>query len=198
MLLLTRDHHRAAAPSPVGPAAGGRAREARTAGEGGEGGEGVERPLRESKFLPTSTMYRLFADGCGAPPTGARVVYVDGGWDMFHAGRDVAEIWPRYGRDTPEQPRCSRDATLPSSSLRSSLPLPPFPAPAAEACQGRPGCLLSPCGCTQARRFPARGGGAGRAPPRPSPSPSFPPPPRRRPRAGQSDTLRRGTPLALP
>ncbi|EOD39569.1 cytidylyltransferase [Emiliania huxleyi CCMP1516] len=37
MLLLTRDHHRAAAPSPVGPAAGGRAREARTAGEGGEG-----------------------------------------------------------------------------------------------------------------------------------------------------------------
>jgi len=46
----------------------------------------VERPLRESKFLPTSTMYRLFADGCGAPPAGARVVYVDGGWDMFHAG----------------------------------------------------------------------------------------------------------------
>ena len=42
--------------------------------------------VRESKFLTTSRMLRLFASGCTAPPPGARVVYVDGGWDMFHAG----------------------------------------------------------------------------------------------------------------
>ena len=42
--------------------------------------------VRESKFLTTSRMLRLFAQGCADPPPGARVVYVDGGWDMFHAG----------------------------------------------------------------------------------------------------------------
>jgi len=36
--------------------------------------------------MTTSQMLRLFAMGCGAPPPGAKVVYVDGGWDMFHAG----------------------------------------------------------------------------------------------------------------
>ena len=41
---------------------------------------------RESKFMTTSRMIRLFASGCAQPPKGARVVYVDGGWDMFHAG----------------------------------------------------------------------------------------------------------------
>jgi ethanolamine-phosphate cytidylyltransferase len=43
--------------------------------------------VRESKFLTTSRMLRLFAEGCNAaPPPGAKVVYVDGAWDMFHAG----------------------------------------------------------------------------------------------------------------
>lgn len=42
--------------------------------------------VRESKFLTTSRMLRLFSAGVAAPPPGARVVYVDGGWDMFHAG----------------------------------------------------------------------------------------------------------------
>jgi len=42
--------------------------------------------VRESKFLTTSRMLRLFAQGCTDPPEGAKVVYVDGGWDMFHAG----------------------------------------------------------------------------------------------------------------
>lgn len=41
---------------------------------------------RESKFMTTSHMLRSFASGCHSPPKGARVVYVDGGWDMFHAG----------------------------------------------------------------------------------------------------------------
>jgi ethanolamine-phosphate cytidylyltransferase len=43
--------------------------------------------VRESKFMTTSRMLRLFSEGAAkAPPPGARVVYVDGGWDMFHAG----------------------------------------------------------------------------------------------------------------
>jgi ethanolamine-phosphate cytidylyltransferase len=42
--------------------------------------------VRESRFLTTSQMVRLFSQDCVAPPEGARIVYVDGGWDMFHAG----------------------------------------------------------------------------------------------------------------
>jgi ethanolamine-phosphate cytidylyltransferase len=41
--------------------------------------------VRESKFLTTSRMLRLFAAGCNAPPPGAKVVYVDGGWDVRRA-----------------------------------------------------------------------------------------------------------------
>ena len=41
---------------------------------------------RESKFMTTSQMLNLYSSGCAPPPPGARVVYVDGGWDMFHAG----------------------------------------------------------------------------------------------------------------
>eukprot|EP00904_Undaria_pinnatifida_P000727 jgi/Undpi1/10655/HiC_scaffold_29.g13104.m1 len=44
-------------------------------------------PLQvRSKFLTTSWMLRLFSAGVQAPPKGARVVYIDGAWDMFHAG----------------------------------------------------------------------------------------------------------------
>jgi len=71
------------------------ARDAGAAGAGsvaGSGGKSLMRRredssfVRESKFLTTSRMLRLFADGCTAPPAGAKIVYVDGGWDMFHAG----------------------------------------------------------------------------------------------------------------
>ena len=31
-------------------------------------------------------MLRLFSAGVKAPPKGARIVYIDGAWDMFHAG----------------------------------------------------------------------------------------------------------------
>lgn len=41
---------------------------------------------RESKFLTTTSTYRIFSQGCAAPPAGARVVYVDGCWDVFHSG----------------------------------------------------------------------------------------------------------------
>uniref|UniRef100_A0A7S2V0A7 ethanolamine-phosphate cytidylyltransferase n=1 Tax=Fibrocapsa japonica TaxID=94617 RepID=A0A7S2V0A7_9STRA len=39
-----------------------------------------------SKFLTTSRMLRLFSAGVKAPPKGAKIVYIDGAWDMFHAG----------------------------------------------------------------------------------------------------------------
>jgi len=46
-----------------------------------------DRPLCEqSKFLTTSRMVRLFSQGMKAPEKKMRVIYMDGGWDMFHAG----------------------------------------------------------------------------------------------------------------
>ena len=41
--------------------------------------------VRDSLFMTTTQMLGLFASN-PPPPKGARVVYVDGGWDMFHAG----------------------------------------------------------------------------------------------------------------
>jgi ethanolamine-phosphate cytidylyltransferase len=41
---------------------------------------------KTSKFLTTSRMLRLFSAGVKAPPKGAKVVYIDGAWDLFHAG----------------------------------------------------------------------------------------------------------------
>jgi len=41
---------------------------------------------RQSKFLTTSMMLRLFSAGVTSPEEGARVIYVDGAWDMFHCG----------------------------------------------------------------------------------------------------------------
>mmetsp|Transcript_736 Transcript_736/g.1703 ORF Transcript_736/g.1703 Transcript_736/m.1703 type:complete len:553 (-) Transcript_736:330-1988(-) len=47
----------------------------------------TERPLCEqSKFLTTSRMVRLFSQGMKAPEKGMRVIYMDGAFDMFHAG----------------------------------------------------------------------------------------------------------------
>jgi ethanolamine-phosphate cytidylyltransferase len=41
---------------------------------------------RQSKFLTTSHMLRLFSAGIKAPCKGMKVVYMDGAWDMFHCG----------------------------------------------------------------------------------------------------------------
>ena len=41
---------------------------------------------RQSKFLTTSRMLRLFSAGVKAPTPGMKVVYIDGAWDMFHPG----------------------------------------------------------------------------------------------------------------
>ena len=41
---------------------------------------------RKSSFLATSRILRLFGAGVKAPKKGDRVVYLAGGWDLFHAG----------------------------------------------------------------------------------------------------------------
>ncbi len=39
-----------------------------------------------SHFLATSNLVRAFSKGMKSAPPGAKIVYVDGTWDMFHAG----------------------------------------------------------------------------------------------------------------
>lgn len=41
---------------------------------------------RQSKFLTTSRMLRLFSAGTKSPTEDMRVIYIDGAWDMFHCG----------------------------------------------------------------------------------------------------------------
>lgn len=41
---------------------------------------------RQSKFLTTSRMVRLFSAGVKAPTPDMKVIYMDGAWDMFHCG----------------------------------------------------------------------------------------------------------------
>jgi ethanolamine-phosphate cytidylyltransferase len=41
---------------------------------------------RQSKFLTTSRLLRLFSAGMKSPKKGDKVIYIDGAWDMFHCG----------------------------------------------------------------------------------------------------------------
>lgn len=41
---------------------------------------------RQSKFLTTSRMLRLFSAGTKSPTDDQRIIYMDGAWDMFHCG----------------------------------------------------------------------------------------------------------------
>lgn len=41
---------------------------------------------QQSKFLTTSRMLQLFSSDFRAPEPGARIVYIDGAWDLFHPG----------------------------------------------------------------------------------------------------------------
>lgn len=52
----------------------------------GGGVAGAESLSKTSRFLTTSRMLRLFSAGVRAPPAGAKLVYLQGAWDMFHAG----------------------------------------------------------------------------------------------------------------
>ena len=46
---------------------------------------GSTEPVRVSRFLPTSHRIVQFSSGRSAPP-GARIVYIDGAFDLFHVG----------------------------------------------------------------------------------------------------------------
>ena len=101
MLLLTKDHHTA---TPVNRLSDASLSDISAEGRISRSGSGifgtvqVNSPVlasdresavpyfRKSNFLATSRMVRLFGAGVKAPRVGDRVVYLAGGWDMFHAG----------------------------------------------------------------------------------------------------------------
>eukprot|EP00518_Triparma_eleuthera_P000317 CAMPEP_0182462744 /NCGR_PEP_ID=MMETSP1319-20130603/6897_1 /TAXON_ID=172717 /ORGANISM="Bolidomonas pacifica, Strain RCC208" /LENGTH=447 /DNA_ID=CAMNT_0024662201 /DNA_START=258 /DNA_END=1601 /DNA_ORIENTATION=- len=74
MLLMTKDHHK----SSTFPNEGG--------GFQVSGDTDGEILGNYSKFLTTSRMLRLFSVGVEAPEKWQKVIYMDGSWDMFHAG----------------------------------------------------------------------------------------------------------------
>jgi ethanolamine-phosphate cytidylyltransferase len=47
----------------------------------------MARRNRQSKFFFTNRMLRLFSQGFKPPPPNAKVVYIDGAFDLFHAGQ---------------------------------------------------------------------------------------------------------------
>lgn len=44
---------------------------------------------QQSKFLTTSRLLKLFSAGVTTPPKDAKIVYMDGAWDMFHPGTAI-------------------------------------------------------------------------------------------------------------
>jgi len=78
LLAGSKDHHVAASPAP-GDRPASPSTVAATSSYVPKGGF-------SSKFMTTSTILRAFSDGMKSPPAGAKIVYVDGAWDMFHAG----------------------------------------------------------------------------------------------------------------
>ncbi|GMI47046.1 hypothetical protein TrCOL_g162 [Triparma columacea] len=74
MLLMTKDHHKTDKGGLVS--------------EGKDDEEIDEYTILgySSKFLTTSRMLRLFSAGVKAPDPGMKIIYMDGSWDMFHAG----------------------------------------------------------------------------------------------------------------
>ncbi len=99
MLLMSRRHHQRT--ESTGSQTGQLASEKKKKQGGGtvppEEAEALEQQLqhqegmafyRRSRFLTTSRMIRLFSAGmrAGPPHKDSKVVYMDGSWDMFHAG----------------------------------------------------------------------------------------------------------------
>ncbi|RYG49284.1 hypothetical protein EON67_06815, partial [archaeon] len=117
MLLMTREHHLPAAPTPLSlPASdavlspadsvgsrsvrssslsAARAEEAdssdaeEAAGAGGAAASASALPAMSSKFLPTARRIMQFADG-RVPKPDDKVVYIAGSWDMFNSGHIAA------------------------------------------------------------------------------------------------------------
>ncbi|ETV85816.1 hypothetical protein H257_02379 [Aphanomyces astaci] len=62
------------------------------------GANSAQLQSRPSRFLTTNRMLRLFSVGNKAPSPTARVVYVDGAWDMFHPGHvDILKLAKSQG-----------------------------------------------------------------------------------------------------
>lgn len=70
MLLMNKDHHCNTSSSELG----------------GKDHDGNSLLCEQSKFLTTSRMLRLFSAGMKSPKKDQKVLYIDGGWDMFHCG----------------------------------------------------------------------------------------------------------------
>lgn len=70
MLLMNKDHHCNTTSSELG----------------GKDHDGNSLLCEQSKFLTTSRMLRLFSAGMKSPKKDQKVLYIDGGWDMFHCG----------------------------------------------------------------------------------------------------------------
>ncbi|CAM9720686.1 unnamed protein product [Phaeothamnion confervicola] len=83
MLLRSKSHH---ATTPGGDATPRLASGAARPPQRSAASQQQQAALLRSKFLTTSRMLRLFSAGVKAPAADARVVYIDGAWDMFHAG----------------------------------------------------------------------------------------------------------------
>ena len=48
-----------------------------------------------SRFMPTSRRIVQFSEGKSAPPN-ARIVYIDGAFDLFHPGHvEILKVWTR-------------------------------------------------------------------------------------------------------
>jgi len=117
MLLMSRRHHQRT--MSTGSQTGQLASEKKTQGGALQEGvspseiEALEQQLhhqegaafyRRSRFLTTSRMIRLFSAGmrAGPPQPGSQVVYIDGSWDMFHAGHVTTLKKIKEGRCLPE------------------------------------------------------------------------------------------------
>lgn len=92
MLLLSKDHHSSQLLSDLdggsdATSSSSSSSSASTSNKLASGGAMTSMPyFRKSSFLATSRILRLFGAGVKAPKKGDRVVYLAGGWDMFHAG----------------------------------------------------------------------------------------------------------------
>lgn len=84
MLYTTRDHHKKSLSNETDA----------TLPQGKQNEESADQLVshrkssfvRSSKFLTTSRMIRIFSSGVSEPPKVARIVYIDGAFDMFHPG----------------------------------------------------------------------------------------------------------------
>ncbi|CAK9054153.1 Ethanolamine-phosphate cytidylyltransferase (CTP:phosphoethanolamine cytidylyltransferase) (Phosphorylethanolamine cytidylyltransferase 1) [Durusdinium trenchii] len=89
MLYLSRDHHEKVGSEKPDLVSRERKRSNSVSSNVSESSlaeSGSQPFFRPSRFLTTSRMLRIFSAGTRDPPKGAKVVYIDGAWDMFHMG----------------------------------------------------------------------------------------------------------------